>query len=170
MWTTSIGCDVSQNSCQTVPQGTTNLYTRTTPPTKGVCAPTTPTSIVLATPQILVSFQQLLPLASLFSSLPIAFTQPLAALRAANMRLILFQAIVLALACCAAAQRQKNVQIPPHAGINQFPAGPIVPNFPYAVPFYQAPPVPANSYRGTYVSGVPLWTRAVRSLLVQHQS
>lgn len=87
-----------------------------------------------------------------------ACIQPLAALRAANMRLILFQAVVLAFASCAAAQRPKNIQVPPHAGINQFPAGPIVPNFPYAVPFYQAPPVPANSYRGTYVSGVPLWT------------
>lgn len=68
------------------------------------------------------------------------------------MRLILFQAVLLALACCAAAQKQKSINLPPHAGINQFPAGLPQANFPYAVPFYDPPPVPANHYRGTYVS------------------
>jgi hypothetical protein len=73
------------------------------------------------------------------------------------MRLILFQAVVLALACSAAAQMQKSINLPPHAGINQFPAGIPQPNFPYAVPFYEPPPVPANHYRGAYVS----WLQSV---------
>ena len=86
-----------------------------------------------------------------------------------TMRLILFQALVLALACCAVAQKQLDIAIPPHPGANQFPAGLPRPNNPYLEKFYVPPPIPPNHYRGTYVSRflvvvVGQRTTAVRAL------
>jgi len=88
------------------------------------------------------------------AQLPFWYSQLKAALFGFKMRLLLFQAILLALACCAVGDKELSISMPPHPGVNQFPAGLPKPSNPYLEKYYVAPPVPANHYRGTYVSSV----------------